>query len=263
MANGHGDWIWYELMTTDADAATAFYEPVLGWTVGAPMTSEFDYRAITASEGMVGGVLALTPEMTDGGARPCWVGYLAVDDCDRMVASVEADGGRVLMPARDMEGVGRIAMVTDPQGAPLYVMKPAMPADAADRTSNAFAADRPMDGHCAWNELITSNKDAAWHFYTKHFGWVKDGAMDMGPMGSYDFIRHKAMLGAMMTGTAEMGPPHWNFYFRVPEIEAARAMVESSGGQVINGPQEVPGGDFIINGIDPQGAHFALVGKRV
>lgn len=257
MGNKHGDFIWYELLTSDADAAQDFYGTVLGWSFGGSGTPGIDYRIINAPEHSVGGLMAITPEMAQHGARPAWLGYVAVDDVDKCVESVEHGGGRTLMPGMDIPDVGRIAMVADPQGAPFYVMKP-----GGDGESLAFAYDQPRIGHCAWNELITSDQTAAWHFYGVRFGWVKDGAMDMGEMGSYDFIRHGAMIGAIMTGTAEMGPPHWNFYFRVADIDAAKSAVEAGGGQIVNGPMEIPGGDFALNGIDPQGAHFALVGSR-
>lgn len=258
MANKHGDFIWYELLTSDADAAVTFYGSVLEWAIADSGMPGMDYRIINVGENSVGGLMAITSEMAEHGARPTWLGYIAVNDVDDCVTSVEHGGGKTLMPAMDIPNVGRIAMVTDAQGAPFYVMKPA----STDGESLAFAHDQPRIGHCAWNELITSDQEAAWHFYGMRFGWVKDGAMDMGPIGQYEFIRHGAMLGAMMKGAAEMGPPHWNQYFRVADIDAAVAAIGAGGGQVVHGPIEIPGGDYALNGIDPQSAHFGLVGVR-
>jgi len=256
MGNKHGDFIWYELLTSDADAAQRFYGDVVGWTFADSGQTDMDYRIGSAGDHAVCGMMGITPEMAGHGARPAWLGYVAVDDVDKCVASIEQGGGKLLMPAMDIDGVGRFAMVTDPQGAPFYVMRP------MEGDSLAFAYDQPRVGHCAWNELVTSDQESAWHFYGVRFGWVKDGEMDMGPMGSYDFIRHGAVLGAMMTGTPEMGPPRWNQYFRVGDIDVAKATVEAGGGSVVNGPMEIPGGDFAMNGIDPQRAHFGLVGPR-
>lgn len=257
MVNRHGDFIWYELLTSDADAAQNFYGSVLGWSFADSGQPEMDYRIINAGEHGVGGLMAITPEMAQHGARPTWLGYIAVEDVDKTVESVEHGGGKVMMPAMDIPQVGRIAMVADPQGAPFYVMKP-----SGEGESLAFAYDEPRAGHCAWNELITSDQAEAWHFYGMRFGWVKEGEMDMGEMGTYDFIRHGGVIGAIMKGTAEMGPPHWNQYFRVADIDMAKSAIEAGGGQVTNGPMEIPGGDFALNGIDPQGAHFGLVGAR-
>lgn len=259
MTNPAGSFIWYELMTSDAQAAEAFYSGLIGWRFdGDP-----GYRHISASEGMVGGVLQLTNEMTGGGARPAWLGYLNVADVDETVAAIEAKGGRVLMPAWDKDNVGRMAMVTDPQGAPFYVMRPMPPADRPDETSNAFAAERPMRGHCAWNELSTTDPAAAWSFYGGLFGWSKDGAMDMGELGQYEFIRHGShMIGAIMPKMPEMPVSAWTYYFRVDDIDAAASCVRDKGGTLLMEPTEIPGGEYSLNAMDPQGAAFGLVGPR-
>ncbi|MCB2014285.1 MAG: VOC family protein [Sphingobium sp.] len=257
MPNKHGDFIWYELLTSDADAAQAFYGKVLDWEVAPSGTPGVDYRIINAGEHGVGGMMAITQEMADNGARPTWLGYITVDNVDTCVESVEHGGGKTMMPAMDIPEVGRIAMVADAQGAPFYVMKP-----SGEGESLAFAYDKPRIGHCAWNELVTSDQAEAWHFYGVRFGWTKDGEMPMGPMGTYDFIRHGGVIGAIMTATPEMGPPHWNFYHRVADIDAAKSAIEENGGSVANGPMEIPGGEYAMHALDPQGAYFGLVGPR-
>jgi predicted enzyme related to lactoylglutathione lyase len=269
MHNHHGDFIWYELMTPDSAAAQAFYGPMLGWRFGGDEA----YRRIEASEGSIGGVLQLTPNMIAEGAHPCWLGYLLVDDVDAMVASIRDAGGSVHMPAHDMDGVGRFAMVADPQGAPFYLIKPTPPADDPDKISHAFSYDRPRMGHCAWNELSTSDPAAALRFYGERFGWVKDGEMELGPIGKYEFLRHAGrapegspeghgLLGAVMPRMPEAPASAWAHYFRVPDIDAASRHIGENGGTVVMAPTEIPGGDFSMNAIDPQGAPFALVGAR-
>jgi uncharacterized protein len=255
--NKPGDYIWYELLTTDAEAAQIFYAGVLGWTFADSGQTEMDYRIVNAGPHSVGGLMAITQDMAGHGARPTWLGYIAVDDVDATVAEVEKRGGSVQMPAMDIPMVGRIATVADPQGAPFYVMRP-----TGEGKSLAFADDRPRPGHCAWNELLTPDQPASWAFYGELFGWKQDGEMDMGPMGKYQFIRHGTVIGAMMPATAEMGPPRWNQYFRVEDIDTAKAAVEAGGGSVLHGPHEIPGGDFAMNCVDPQGAPFGLVGSR-
>lgn len=263
MANKPSEFIWYELMSTDAKSAEAFYGPVVGWTFDGGA----DYRHFTATDGdHIGGVLPLTPEMTQGGARPAWVSYVSVDDVDASVASIEAAGGRTWMPARDMENVGRMAMVADPQGAPFYVMKPIPPVDRPDMESNSYARYEPMEGHCAWNELATSDPDAAKTFYKAQFGWEKDGEMDMGPMGKYEFLKVPGErpygIGAVMPKMPEMPMSAWSFYFRVPDIDAGADAIKANGGAIIQEPIEIPGGDFSLMASDPQGAMFGLVGAR-
>jgi hypothetical protein len=260
MANKHGDFIWYELMTTDADAAQDFYAAVVGWTFSSAEQSDKDYRHFSMGAVHVGGVLPLTPDMDACGAGPCWLGYIAVEAVDPMVAAITSALGSVHMQPQDIAGVGRIALVADPQGAMFYVMTPTPTAGAT--SSQSFAATQPMVGHCAWNELASSDPAAALNFYHDLFGWEKDGDMDMGPQGKYELLRHDFMIGAMMPKTADMPLPMWTYYFRVADIDAAVATIKQKGGQILQAPTEIPGGDFSINARDPQGAAFALVGAR-
>lgn len=264
--NLHGDFIWYELLTKDADAAGDFYGKVIGWTSISSGQPGMDYRFFFAGDGSnnkdgVGGYMAITADMAAGGARPCWVGYIGVDDVDATVTALTANGGTVLMPAMDLAGVGRMAMVADPQGAPFYVMR-----GASDDTSHAFAAYEPKVGHCAWNELGTTDPAAAKAFYGALFGWTKDGDMDMGPMGTYEFWKASGgrfALGAVMPKMPQMPVSMWTYYFRVADIDAAVTALKANGGTLLQEPMEIPGGDFSLVAMDPHGAAFGLVGRRI
>lgn len=258
--NAHGSFIWYELITPDPDGAKAFYDAVVGWTIGEASPEFNGYRMIGRSDGgSAGGVLPLTDEMRQHGARPTWLGYIGVDDVDEAVAAIEKAGGKALMPAFDIPDIGRIALVADPQGVPFYVMKPTPPAGNEDKVSDVFSPDQP--GRVSWNELATRDPKAALDFYVSEFGWTKGDVMPMGDMGDYQFITHHGVpLGAMMTAAPE-NQSRWRYYIRVGNVDRAKQAVEAGGGTVIHGPQEVPGGDRILIGTDPQGAEFALVGK--
>lgn len=261
MGTLQGSWIWYELMTPDPEGSKAFYDAVVGWTMtpGTPETNGYGFIT-RADDGMTGGVLTLTKDMTDHGARPCWLGYVGVDDVDAGCTAIEAAGGKVLMPANDIPGAGRIAMVADCCGAPFYIMTPTPPPGGGQST--AFSA-MPNPGACGWNELYAGNLDNALAFYTGQFGWSLPDAMDMGPMGTYQFIAHDGVqVGAIMTKPDAVPVAVWGHYFWVESITAAKVKVETGGGQVINGPHEVPGGLWIIQGIDPQGALFSLTGGQ-
>lgn len=266
MANKHGDFIWYELLTSNADAAGDFYGKVVGWTSTSAGQPGMDYRFFSSGDGSdmkdgVGGYMAITPEMAQGGARPAWVGYILVDDVDASAAAITAAGGSVMMPPMDLEGVGRMAMIADPQGAPFYIMK-----GASDEPSHSFAATEPKVGHCAWNELASSDPEAAKAFYRAQFKWVDGESMDMGPMGSYDFLKvgddRGFNIGAVYTKVPEDPQSHWLFYFRVPDIDKAVDTITTNKGRILQEPIEVPGGDFSIVGYDPQGAAFGLIGAR-
>jgi uncharacterized protein len=152
-------------------------------------------------------------------------------------------------------------MVTDPVGVPFYLMKPIPPAADPDADSDVFSVDQPQ--HVRWNELSTSNPDAAIGFYTRHFGWAQQGEMDMGPMGKYRFLHHGGVqIGAVMPKPPQMPISAWTYYIGVDDIDRAARAVTESGGHILHGPVEIPGGEYSLSGIDPQGATFGLVGPR-
>jgi hypothetical protein len=264
MTNPAGSFIWYELMTTDPDGARAFYGKVVGWKITGepdPQAGGVDYRHIIRDDGGSNcGVLGLSKEMRDGGARPCWMGYLFVQDVDAQVNAIVAEGGKSLMPAFDLE-VGRIAMVMDPQGIPIYVMTPVPPAGKEGEGSDVY--QRYGIQHVSWNELYTPDIEGSKAFYARHFNFEFNDKMPMGPMGDYWFIDHGGeTIGAMMQKPPHVPMPGWNYYIRVGNIDVATEAVKASGGQVLNGPMQVPGDEWIINGMDPQGAPFSLVGTK-
>ncbi len=256
MTNRDGTPIWYELMTDAPDPAQVFYGRVMGWTYQTPPGGmERDYRTFSIDGAGVGGVM----KAPEGAAfAPIWAVYFGVADVDAMAAKVTDLGGRIHMQPQDIPGVGRFAFVADPQGAMFYLMR-----GDSDEDSTAFA---PMKaGHCSWNELVTSDQTAALEFYEQLFGWKKTGAMPMGEMGEYTFIGSgEDTIGAMMNARDREAAPFWNFAFTVPDIDAAKAAVESGGGTVLQGPMELPGdeGDWLIQTRDPQGAKVMFTGKR-
>jgi len=255
--NAHGEFIWYELMTTEVEAAATFYEALTGWSC-----QPFDpgdpngYRLFRAGSQEVAGLMLLPRESECQAAVPSWIGYIGVDDVDTTVTSLLADGAAQLVPPTDIPGVGRFAVIADPQGAVFTIMRGAMEA-----RSLAFSPGE--SGHCQWNELSTRDPDAALAFYARHFGWTKGEAMPMGEMGLYQMLEQEGRaFGAVMGSFSEAQQPSWGFYFGVDDIDAATARTTEGGGRLLHGPSEIPGGHFIIQGEDPQGARFALVGPR-
>ncbi|MBS1820106.1 MAG: VOC family protein [Acidobacteria bacterium] len=261
MGNSAGSFIWYELMTTDPDAAARFYGAVIGWHIGGPDPNSpggMDYRMIGRTDGRpAGGVLKITPDM--GGVPSTWLGYLHAADVDATTAAIKADGGNVYMPPRDVPGAGRISMVTDPQGIPFYVMTPTPPPEAPDMVSDVFAPRTPQ--RVNWNELTTPDLAAAKAFYGKHFNFQFNETMSMGPMGDYGFIDHDGVrLGGIVQRMDPQQPIGWLYYFGVPSVGAAKDAIEANGGRVIMGPHQVPTGESIVIAVDPTGAAFAVVG---
>ena len=126
----HGAFSWSELTTADPAAAAAFYGPLFGWRVEAMDMGGGPYHVVKVGETAVGGIMSRrrgAPPMP-----PHWGCYVTVDDVDAIAAQAAALGGKVLVPPMDMPGVGRMAVIDDPQGATLNVMQyGAMCRDAA------------------------------------------------------------------------------------------------------------------------------------
>jgi hypothetical protein len=248
--------IWYELMTEDTDAALAFYREVVGWEAEAFAPTDHSYTILKAAGRGIGGVLPTPADARAAGARPAWFGYISVPDVDAGALSIVEAGGKLHRDIMDIPGVGRIAMVSDPQGAPFYLIAP---------QGDDQAALPPMSpGSVGWHELHTTDWRAAFDFYADRFGWQKAEAMEMGPAGTYQIFQmgEDGNWSGGMFDSQALGRSAWLFYFVVGDIDEAATRVRAAAGEVLNGPMEVPGGAWIIQCRDPQGATFALVGSR-
>jgi hypothetical protein len=117
----HGAFSWSELMTGDPAAAAAFYGPLFGWRIETMDTGGGPYHLLKVGEAAVGGIMKTPAEA--GPMPPAWGCYVTVDQVDATVAQATALGGKVIVPAMDIPGVGRMAVIADPQGATLSVMQ--------------------------------------------------------------------------------------------------------------------------------------------
>jgi predicted enzyme related to lactoylglutathione lyase len=254
MAREYGQFCWYELVTPDPASAESFYKKVVGWTTAKPMGP--DYTVIEADGAGVGGVMALTDEMSAMGVPPCWTGYIMVEDLDDAVARLQKLGGSIRRPPAEIPNVGRFAVAADPQGAVFCLFQ--------DTTNaNPPAVDPNGQGQCGWRELMAGDGEKALAFYCEMFGWTKDADHDMGPMGVYHlFAINGKQAGGMMTKPENCPAPYWGYYYNVDGAEAAASRLTAAGGKVLMGPMEVPGGQWIVQAQDPQGAHFAVVAPK-
>ena len=251
-ADYRGRFLWYELMTTNPSAAKSFYTKVTGlgtetWNdLGTP------YEMFKCGDTALAGVMALPEDARKMGAPPHWIAYVGTPEVDKTVEFATKLGAKAYVPPTDIPTVGRFAVLADPQGATFAAFTPASPPSEP--------ANPPKVGEISWHELATTDHTAATGFYTMLFGWQHTGYMDMGPMGLYlMYGRNGYTLGGFFNKPKDMPfPPHWLLYVRVNDVKKAADTVTSLGGKVLNGPMEVPGGDTIVQCLDPQGAAFAL-----
>jgi predicted enzyme related to lactoylglutathione lyase len=239
-----GRFVWHELMTPDAGAAHGFYTRVLGWKT-QPWEQDPSYTMFAAASGPLGGTWPLET------GQPRWIAYIGTDDIEATVREAQELGGRVTKEITSMPNGGQYALLEDPLGAPFGVYA---------STSSHGPQQAPRKGEYSWHELATDDYQAAFDFYSSLFGWEEVGRHEMGgPVGTYFmFGLDGVATGGIFNRMPEMPPAFWLGYVRVKDVQKMVKKVKSAGGTVLTEPMEVPGGDWIAQFADPNGAIFAV-----
>jgi len=254
VVNAHGRFAWYELVTTDMEAAKDFYTKVMGWGVLDASVPGNAYALFTAGNVAVGGVMDLPEEARKIGVRPSWLGYVGVDDVDAAAARITRLGGAVQVPPTDVPGISRFLIFADPQAARLALLRWLRPGQEQP-------ADPGAPGRVGWHELLAADWEPAWTFYSELFGWQRADADTGEAVMDRLFSAGGQPIGGMLTKPPTVPAPFWLYYFNSGDLDATAQRVEAAGGQ-IDGPFEAPGGSWIVQCMDPQGAAFALEGMR-
>jgi predicted enzyme related to lactoylglutathione lyase len=245
-ASIQGRFVWQELMTNDTAAAAAFYPKITGWQA-SPSPHDASYILFRTGSGPIAGLMKLAADAH--GVPPHWLPYIGSDNVDTTVAAAEKLGAKVLHATTEMSGVGRFAVLADPQGAAFGVYKPntAMP----DKST-------PSPGEFSWQELGTSNLEAAFEFYRELFGWQAIHRMDMGPNGTYLVFGQGSVQRGGIYKLNPAGPSRWLPYIEVPNADAAAGAARAAGARIVNGPMDVPGGGRIAQLLDPHDILIAV-----
>jgi uncharacterized protein len=251
----HGRFVWYELITTDTAAAKAFYARVMGWETQDLARPGLTYTVFFAGRDPACGLMELAADARKMGAAPTWLGYVGVDDVDAAADRIRRLGGAVHVPPTDVPGFSRFSIVADPQMATLALVRWHDPNQ-----------QRPVEpgkpGRVGWHELLAADCDRAVECYREFFGWQPADA-ESGPTGPYRLFSVGGLtIGGTCTKPSVVLVPLWLYYFTVGDIDAAAERVRANGGHILDGPFEMPGGIWIARCTDPQGAMFALEGKR-
>lgn len=239
-----GQFVWRELMTRDMAKARAFYGELLGWTsseMTVPGGTE-PYVLFKKGDVMVAGGMA-TP--AGNPAPPAWMSYVSVKDVDAAVKTAGEGGGKVLLPANDIPTVGRIAVVMDPTGGVVGLMR--------GEQGDGPAPGMPGPGTFCWETLNTTDIDRAKAFYTKVVGWT-------GAAGTNGMLVFSA--GQAMVADVEPAPPglpsHWLLHVVVEKLEASRDRAEKLGAKVLMPVVDIPTIGRISVIADPTGAAISL-----
>ena len=245
---------WYELLTTDVAAASAFYGEVVGWGAEDASTSELAYTVLAAGAVPVSGLMDLPEEGRRLGATPRWIGYVAVDDIDATAKQIRRRGGAVMLPPTD-SNIGRVSVVADPQNATFALV-------SGLTFGERQAGGLDELGRVGWHELLAQDRNKVFDFYGGLFGWQKAEG-EPGQADLYQlFSAGGQTIGGMLTKQPSVQQPCWLYYFNVDDIDEAARRVNAGGGRVLQGPIELSEGCWIARCVDPQGALFALQGLR-
>jgi predicted enzyme related to lactoylglutathione lyase len=248
MSGTRSKFVWFDLVTNDVKGATDFYQSVIGWSVRDAGMPDLSYNIISMGSSMVGGLMALPTEEATG--TPCWLGYIAVDDVDRAAVQVNHAGGKTVRPPSDIPGVGRFAIVTDPQGASFVLFSsPGMP-NPAEVQPGDF-------GRVGWHELRSTNAQAAFNFYSTEFGWVRSENFDGD--GIYRALANGERAGDIVQLPSGHSAPEWLHFFTVESLSTAVELVKEGGGRIAHDSDFMADFGKIARCADPQGAHFGLV----
>jgi uncharacterized protein len=240
-----GKFVWHENNSTDVEKAKRFYGELLGWESEVWKPGEMDYAMIKVGDEMHGGFMAAQ------GAPSHWLGHVLVESADEAADRARRAGGNVIAGPMDIPEVGRFALIADPQGAVVSAFAP--------------EGEAPMgQGVFVWDELMTSDPEAATRFYGEVFGWTSR-AMDMGEMGTYTLFSRGEdddVGGCMRMPEGMQAPPHWLVYVGVDDVDATAARAKELGATLFVEPTDIPEvGRFAIVQ-DPAGAVFGLFKQR-
>jgi predicted enzyme related to lactoylglutathione lyase len=248
--------VWHDLNTKDLAGSKAFYSELFGWTYESSASSP--YLHIKTGDRMIGGMRAMGPNEP---GPPSWLGYIGVDDVAKTVASITAAGGRVYMPTTTMENVGTFAVVADPTGGVFAPWKSARAGEDAEPKG-----PWPAFSFC-WDELSTTNVDAATGFYAKVFGW-EPKPQDMGGGMIYTLLRRPGVTnpkgepvdaGGVMKSPPGVPASFWLTYVAVDNTDQRTEKAVRLGAKVLVPPTDIPNVGRFSCWTDPQGAMLGLL----
>jgi len=255
VAGLHGHFVWYDLVTTDTEAAKTFYTSVMGWGALDASMAGRSYTLFTSGKVVMCGLIGLPDDAKSIGGEPNWLGYVAVNDVDAAAERIKRLGGSVHMPPTDIPNVSRFSTFADPQTARLALIKWLQPGLEQSAAPGAL-------GCVGWHELLAADWEKALAFYGDLFGWQKANA-EVGDMGTYQgFSIGGRTIGGVLTKPSVIPSPYWIYYFNIGGFDAAVQRAQAAGGRILDGPIDVPNGGRVVRCVDPQGAIFALQGKR-
>jgi len=236
-----GRFVWHEQVSSDPKQAQDFYTQLFGWGTEVFKPGEIEYAMISSGGQTHGGF----GEAQEGAPPPHWLSHVRVANVDDTLLKVEGAGGKLAAGPFEMGEVGRMAIITDPQGAFISLYQPEEEAPGSE-------------GVFVWDELVTTDLDGAQRFYEEIFGWTtKDMGTDFGGYRIFE-VGGIGIAGLMAAPDASI-PAHWQPYVAVDDTDATTAKATELGGSALLEPMDVPTVGRIALIRDPQGAVFGII----
>lgn len=239
-----GTFCWADLLVADPDAAQSFFHALFGWH--AESTPSGDHWMFTLGGKNVAGLEAAV------GRPAAWLSYVSVEDADAAARRAREAGAAMAAEPHDVGrpemNVGRRGVLDDPQGAAFGLWQPGVHIGATLVNSA---------GAMVWNQLETTDVEAAQHFYADLFGWTWEPLQGSAVPYARARNRGRRLTAGVMPLPAEDMAPRWQPSFTVADAAAACARVHELGGHVLVGPTDTPMGRIAVVA-DPQGARFGF-----
>jgi hypothetical protein len=247
---GSGTFCWVDIATDDPEAAASFYKRLFGWTPGGRPSNGGTFRMLKQDGRDVAALYQLSDEDRAGGGRPHWLSYVSVDDVAESARRAQSLGGRIVQAPVDVGVSGKMSLIEDPEGIRFGLWE-------AKEHIGSQIVNEPCT--LCWNELVTSDPDAAGGFYTDLFGWTAE-TMEM-PGGDYTMFSARGHAMGGMMEQPDGAPAHWMVYFSVEDVDDTLRTMDEHGGTLYFGPHDIEVGRLAVVS-DPQGAVFSIIAMR-
>ncbi len=242
----YGQVVWRELATPDPGVSEEFYKKVFGWTFVKSAGNDREYWLIKNNGKSIGGMFQLKDKNPEAGGE--WVCSISVPSVSGAIASVKANGGKVILGPLDLEGRGKLALINDQQKAQMIILH---------SVSGDPVQDRTIDNQWLWSELWSNDVAQSENFYKSLINGTSEKRKDDNREYTVIESNGEKVLG-IIENPAENVRSHWLQYIKVKDLNSVFEKAKSSGARVLIAPSpEIRKGTVAVL-LDPTGAPFAI-----
>jgi predicted enzyme related to lactoylglutathione lyase len=242
-----GKFVWYDLMSTDVPAVKKFYGELFGWEFDDSGDANAVYTVIKHNGKSIGGIFALD-KMKSKAEHSQWISFLSVENMETAVEYIKNNNGKIYTEPFELPDRGRVAVVIDPQGAALALVK---------STSGDSRDEEPIYNEWLWTELWTTNVDASLDFYKGMIGYENKVFMTQADTKYYVLRNEDEGRAGVVKIMLEGVTPNWMPYIAVKDPSKIIERVEELGGKILIDQKGIAGNRAAIIS-DPSGGVFTV-----